>query len=91
MAYSSTNGPAMTSQRFGGGMADWTYRSTHTVAATAATSFFSNGAALGMKTGDGIRTVELTTAGVFTAFANGMVTVVTAGAGATVVYAATST
>lgn len=92
MAYSSTNGPAMVSQRFGGGIgASWVYSSTHTIAATAATSFFSNGAALGMKVGDGIRAVELTTAGAFTAFANGIVSSVTAGAGATVVFAATST
>lgn len=91
MAYSSTNGPAMTSQRFGGGMADWTYASTHTAAAVAASSFISNGAALGMKAGDGFRSVQLTTAGAFTAFANGIVSSVTPGAGATVTFAATST
>ena len=92
MAYSSTNGPAMISQRFGGGGgASWVYSSTHTIGAVAATSFFSNGAQLGLKVNDGIRVVQTTTAGAFTAFANGIVTTVTAGAGATVVFAATST
>jgi hypothetical protein len=92
MAYSSTNGPALISQRFGGGGGgEWSYLSTHTAAAVAASGFFTNGAALGMKVGDGIRSVQLTTAGAYTAFANGIVTSVTASSAATVVFSATST
>ena len=93
MAYSSTNGPVLLTQPVGKGIAPalWGYASTHTVAAVAASSFFSNGAALGMKAGDHIMVTELTTANAYTAFGRGVVTTVTAGAGATVVFTATST
>jgi len=69
----------------------WGYSSTHTLAAVAASSFFSNGHALGLKIGDGVYTVTLSTAGAFTDFGLGAVNAVTTGAGATVTYAATST
>lgn len=91
MAYSSTNGPAMISQRFGGGGASWVYNSTHTIGAVAAAGFISNGSALGLKVGDGIRVIQSTTAGAYTAFANGVVSSVTASSAATIVFAATST
>jgi len=91
MAYSSTNPPINIAQSFGSGPQYWVYKSTHTAAATAASSFVSNGFDLGMSVGDSFRNVELTTAGAYTAFADGCVTTVTSGAGATVVFSATST
>lgn len=102
MAYSSTtfgvNYPALLVQKVSpgpasaaGGGSIWAYTSTHTIAAVAASSFFSNGAMLGMKTADAVNVTEVTTAGAYTAHGVGRVTVVTAGAGATVVFAATST
>lgn len=91
MAYSSTNPPHLIAQTFGTGPGYWVYKSTHTAAATAASSFISDGFDLGMKVGDSFRNIEVTTAGAFTAFADGCVTTVTSGAGATVVFAATST
>jgi hypothetical protein len=98
MAYNSTtfgDNPAfLTVPKLGGGPlggAVWGYTSTHTMAAVAASSFFSDGARLGMKPGDVINATQVTTAFAWTAHATGRVTVVTAGAGATVVFAATST
>ena len=102
MAYSSTtfgtNYPrllayvtAQPSSLSAGGGSLWSYTSTHTAAAVAATSFFSNGAALGMKVADAVNVTEVTTAGAYTAHATARVSSVTAGAGATVVFAGTST
>lgn len=90
MAYSSTNGPAIISQTFGSGTNLWAYKSTHTVAAVAASSFFSNGYDLSMKAGDPIYVTQVTTANAYTAHAWGAVSAVTSGAGATVVFTATS-
>lgn len=95
MAYSSTNPPVLVSQPFGsraGGL--WTYLSSHDVASVAASSFFSNGYSLGMQSGDFIGVVQMSSnggAGAYTAHALGIVTTVTSGAGATVVFTATST
>ena len=91
MAYSSTNPPKLIAQTYGDSPGNvWTYSSTHTAAAAAASGFIDNGFALGMK-GDSFRNVELTTAGAFTAFADGIVSGVTASSAATVTFAATST
>lgn len=93
MAYSSTNPPVLlTPGSFGGQTTRvYGYKSTHTAAAVAASSFFSNGYALGMRIGDFLHSVEVTTAGAFTAFAVGCVSAQTTGAGVTVTFAATST
>ena len=92
MAYSSTNPPALISQSVSGGAGGaWIYQSTHTAAAAAASSFIDNGDALGMKVGDSFRNVELTTAGAYTAHADGCVSAVTTGAGATVVFSQATT
>lgn len=92
MAYSSTNGPKLIAQTLGDAAGNqWVYVSTHTIAAVAASGFITNGSALGMKIGDGLRAVEVTTAGAFTAFGNGTVSAVTASSAATVIFLATST
>lgn len=92
MAYSTSNPPACISQPLAGAAGQaWTYLSTHTAAATAASSFISNGAALGMQVGDSFRCVELTTAGVYTAHADGCVSAVTTAAGATITFAQATT
>jgi hypothetical protein len=69
----------------------WGYSSTHTLATVAGSSFFSNGHSLGLKVGDGLFTVTLTTAGAYTDFGLGVISTVTTGAGATATYLATST
>lgn len=93
MAYSSTNPPClMTSGSFGGqSLRMWGYKSTHTLAEVAASSFFSNGHALGLKVGDGLFTVTVSTAGAYTDFGLGVISSVSTGAGATATYLATST
>jgi hypothetical protein len=98
MAYSSTtfgDNPAflLVPKVAGGplGGSVWGYQSTHTIAAVAASSFFSDGARLGMKVGDVVHVTQISTAYAYTAHATGRVSAVTAGAGATVVFAATST
>lgn len=91
MAYSSTNPPAVISQTFGTGINLWAYKSTHTAAAVAASSFFSDGYSLGMRAGDAIFIAHVTTAGAYTAHAFGAVSAVSSGAGATVTFAASST
>lgn len=53
MAYSSTNPPALISQRLmGGGMAEWVYSSSHVSTVVAADGFFTNAYDLGMRAGD---------------------------------------
>jgi hypothetical protein len=86
MAYSSTNPPALVTQRIGGGPALWLYTSTHTAAEAAASSFFSNGHALGMRAGDFLWGNQ----GSSTAHYQGFVTAVTSSAGATILTVATS-
>jgi hypothetical protein len=68
-----------TSVTAGGGNI-WYYRSADGIATVAGTSYFSNGDALGMNKYDLVFVTNLTS----TYFAIGMVTAVTAGAGATV-------
>lgn len=86
MAYSTTNPPGLMTQPVGGiSGAIWNYRTTETVSAVTASSFFSNGAALGMKAGDVVSIVSVSTAAAFVDSAMASVSAVTAGAGATVV------
>lgn len=87
MAYSSTNPPCLTSQRLGGGMAIWTYKSTDAIATVAGTSYFSNADALGMKVYDVVLVVN--TASTLTSVAT--VVSVTSGAGGTVLATLTAT
>lgn len=91
MAYSSTNGPALISQTFGTGPGFWVYKHTDDIASVAASGYFSDGYELGMKIGDAVHAVELSTAGAFVGFAPGCVTAVSSASGATVSFAATST
>lgn len=63
-----------------GGGSLWFYRSDDGIATVTGTSYFSNGSALGMKKYDLVFVANLTS----TYFGVGMVTSVTAGAGATV-------
>lgn len=91
MAYSSTNPPILIAQSFGSAPGAWVYKSTHTAAATAASGFIANGDALGLQVGDSFRNVEVTTAGAYTAHADGCVSSVTASSAATVVFAQATT
>jgi len=93
MAYSSTNPPVMlTPGSFGGQQTRlWGYKSTHTVAAVAASSFFSDAYSRGMRIADFVHVVEVTTAGAFTGFGIGVVSSQTTGSGVSVTFAATST
>lgn len=81
MSYSTTNPPQLLVPSVGGGVAQWAYRSTNLSTDTLAASFYTNGAALGMKAGD-IVTVINTTSGV--PYITGVVSV-TASSGATTV------
>jgi hypothetical protein len=86
MAYSTTNPPGLMAAPVGGGGGQiWRYRTTETVSAVTASSFFSNGAALGMLVGDAVHVVSVSTAGAFADTAFLSVSVVTAAAGATAV------
>jgi hypothetical protein len=98
MAYSSTtfgdNGAFLLVPKVAGGPLGgslWGYNSTHTIAAVAASGFFSDGARLGMKVGDVVHVTQLTTAYAYLAHAQARVSAVTASSAATVVFAATST
>jgi hypothetical protein len=92
VSYSSTLPPFNLAPRVGGGPGNlWGYNSSDSVATVAGSSYFSNGAALGLKVGDRMHVVQLSTAGAFTAHGFGVVSAVTAGAGASVTFAATST
>ena len=63
MSYSSTNPPALVSQRIGGGPAMWIYKSSDESAeAVTAAKYFANGEALGMRVGDLVFSIT-TTAG----------------------------
>ncbi len=63
MAYSSTNPPALVSQRIGGGPAMWIYKSSDESAeSVTAAKYFANGEALGMRVGDLVFSIS-TTAG----------------------------
>jgi len=53
MAYSTSNPPALVSQRIGdSGPGLWSYTSSDPIATVSGSSYFSNGVALGMKKGD---------------------------------------
>ena len=63
MSYSSTNPPAIVSQRIGGGPAMWIYHSSAESAdSVTAAKYFANGVDLGMRVGDLVFSVT-TTAG----------------------------
>ena len=59
MAYSTSNPPALISQRVGtSGGAVWYYKSNDDFATVGASGYFSNGADLGMKVGDVVYVFE---------------------------------
>jgi hypothetical protein len=63
MSYSSTNPPALVTQRIGGGPALWFYKSSDESAdGVTASKYFANGEALGMRVGDVVMAIS-TTAG----------------------------
>lgn len=63
MSYSSTNPPALVTQRIGGGPAMWIYKSSDESAdGVTAAKYFANGEALGMRVGDVVFAIS-TTAG----------------------------
>jgi hypothetical protein len=68
----------------------WGYKSTHTVSVVAGSSFFSDGYSRGMRVGDFVHVVEVTTAGAFTGFAIGCVSTQTTGSGVSLTYTASS-
>ncbi len=91
MAYSTSNPPALVDQRIAGGPAEFVYSSTDTVALAAASSYFSDGSALGLRVGDIMHVNQLSTAGALSGFATCRVNSVTSGAGATITCASTTT
>jgi hypothetical protein len=80
MAYSTTNPPALISQRVGGGGAVWSYSSADAVGDVDAAGYFTNGDALGMQVGDEVRVFDTETPLATTCW----VSAVTAGGAATV-------
>lgn len=52
MAYSTSNPPALLTQRIGGGMATWAYSSSDATGTVDGSGYISNGDKLGMKVGD---------------------------------------
>lgn len=69
MSYSSTNPPALVTQRIAGGPALWIYKSTDDSSIDALGSgYFTNGEALGMKVGDFVLAIS-NTAGTTVQFA----------------------
>jgi hypothetical protein len=99
MAYATSNPPFLLVPRIGGastntiGGSFWGYNSSDIMGTVAATSYFSNGAALGMKVGDRVSVVAVSTASppVYVGHGYGAVSAVTAGAGATIVLVSSST
>ena len=92
MAYSSTNPPALVSQGFGGKpFRVFAYKSTHTAADVAATSFFANGVQLGMRVGDVLTNSGVSSGSTYVGHNEGRVSAVTSTGGATVVFASSST
>lgn len=78
MAYSTSNPPALVSQRVGAdGGAQWVYISADNAAAVNAANYFSNGDDLGMKVNDTVRIVDSDGVGTFS-----KVSAVTAGGAA---------
>lgn len=60
MAYDTTNPPQLVVPSIGNKPALWMYKSTHTSTEPAATGFFTNGQALGMKVADIVLIVNST-------------------------------
>lgn len=61
MSYSSTNPPALVSQRIAGGPALWIYKSTSDASIDALGSgYYANGEALGMRVGDAVLAISNT-------------------------------
>jgi hypothetical protein len=60
MAYSTSNPPTLLVPSIGAKPAVWAYRSTNTSTETLAAGFFSNGAALGLKAGDIVVSINST-------------------------------
>jgi hypothetical protein len=60
MAYSTSNPPTLLVPSIGAYPAFWAYKSTNTSTEVLASGFFSNGAALGMKAGDVVVTINST-------------------------------
>ena len=93
MAYDSTgNPPVLVSQGFGGKpFRVFAYKSSDTGATVAASSYFSDGYARGMRIGDVLKNTVLSTAGAYAGHGDGRVTAVSSGAGATVAFVSSST
>lgn len=94
MAYSSTNPPVMLPSGFGGvPFRTFAYKSSDTGATVAGSSYFSDGHSRGMRIGDVVTITVLTTASppAYAGHAEGRVTAVSTGAGATVAFVSSST
>ena len=92
MAYASSNPPVQWSQAFGGLVKEWAYKSSDPGPTVAGSSYFSNGHSLGMRVGDSIYMVQMSTLSPssFVAQARGAVIAVTTGAGASITFITTS-
>ncbi len=94
MAYASSVAvPVMIAGGFGGTpFRVFAYKSADSVATVATTGYFSDGYSRGMRVGDVVETMQLSTASTYMAFSRGCVNAVSSTAGyATVTYAATTT
>lgn len=91
MAYSTTNPPGLVAPRVGAAGGLWNYTSVDSMATVAASGYFTNGHALGMRVGDGFHAVNLSTAGAYEGHGWGTVSSVTASSAATVVFVSSST
>lgn len=60
MSYSASNPPVLMVPSIGNKPAVWVYRSTNTSTETLASGFFANGAALGLKAGDLVVSINST-------------------------------
>lgn len=86
MAYSTSNPPRLLVAGMGGSPAMWHYSSTDVSTAVKATGYFSNGAALGMRVGDVLHSVALSTAGAYVSHSSGVVSSVPTSSAATVTF-----
>jgi hypothetical protein len=84
MAYATTNPPRLMTPSMGGGAQEWVYSSTDVSTAVRASTYFSNGSALGMRIGDWVKIVSLSTAGAYVSHSIGVVSTVTASSAATI-------
>lgn len=84
MPYATTNPPQLLVPSIGAKPAIWAYSSTDVSTAVRASSYISNGSALGMKVGDAVFILSLGASSTYVSHGVGCVSAVTASSGATI-------